>query len=158
MRLVNDLKKRGLRIDAVGMQGHMGMDYPNFERFEGSLQAFANTGAKVMITEWDMSALPTVNTGANISDRAEYQKQLNPYPEVLSDSVSLAWNSRMRTFWDLFMKHSDVITRVTAWGLTDGDSWKNDWPVRGRREYPLLFDRNYEPKPFVNELIETNNF
>ena len=82
---------------------------------------------------------------------------LTPYPEVLSDSVSLAWNSRMRTFWDLFMKHSDVITRVTAWGLTDGDSWKNDWPVRGRREYPLLFDRNYEPKPFVAELIEINN-
>lgn len=56
--LVRSLKEKGIRIDAVGMQGHMGMDYPTVEDFEKSLLAFAATGAKVMITEWDMSALP----------------------------------------------------------------------------------------------------
>ena len=57
----------------------------------------------------------------------------------------------MKTFMDMFIEHSDVITRVTAWGVHDGDSWKNNWPVRGRTDYPLLFDRNLEMKPFLKE-------
>lgn len=152
--LVRSLKEKGIRIDAVGMQGHMGMDYPTVEDFEKSLLAFAATGAKVMITEWDMSALPTVSRTANISDTAAYRKALNPYPETLPDSVSRIWNARMKSFFDLFLKHTDVITRVTAWGISDSDSWKNDFPMRGRREYPLLFDRNYQPKPFIRELLQ----
>lgn len=154
VKMVKDMKEKGLRVDAIGMQGHMGMDYPDIKEFEESILAFASTGAKVMITEWDMSALPTAKQGANISDTVAYRKILNPYPEALPDSVSEQWNARMEAFFNLFIKHSDVITRVTAWGVTDGDSWKNDFPVRGRRDYPLLFDRNYQPKSFVTELIE----
>lgn len=154
VKIVKDMKEKGLRVDAIGMQGHMGMDYPDMKEFEESILAFASTGAKVMITEWDMSALPTAKRSANISDTVAYRKMLNPYPEALPDNISKEWNARMTDFFNLFMKHSDVITRVTAWGVTDGDSWKNDFPVRGRRDYPLLFDRNYQPKPFVKELIE----
>ena len=40
------------------------------------------------------------------------------------------------------------------WGLTDGDSWKNGWPMAGRTDYPLAIDRNYNPKPFVEEIIK----
>ena len=154
VRMVNSLKEKGLRVDAIGMQGHMGLDYPSIGEYETSLLAFASTGAKVMITEWDMSALPTVNRGANIADKVAFEKALNPYPEALPDSVSNLWNARMKSFMELFIKHSDVITRVTGWGVSDGDSWKNDWPVPGRREYPLLFDRNYQPKPFLKEILE----
>ena len=153
VKLIKDLQARGLRIDAIGMQGHMGMDYPTVEEFETSLLAFAGTGIKVMITEWDMSALPTVNMGANISDTEEYQAKLNPYPDGLPEDVSAIWNGRMKDFTDLFIKHSDKVQRVTAWGISDRDSWKNNWPVRGRTEYPLLFDRNYEMKPFLNEYL-----
>lgn len=153
VRLVNDLKRRGLRIDAVGMQGHMGMDYPSVEEFEESLLAFAATGVKVMVTEWDMSALPTVSHTANVGDTVAYRKAMNPYPDGLPDSVSRAWNARMRAFLDLFVKHSDKISRVTAWGVSDEDSWKNDFPVHGRRDYPLLFDRQFQPKPFLRETL-----
>ena len=59
----------------------------------------------------------------------------------------------MKEVFNLFLKHADKITRVTAWGVTDKESWKNDFPVKGRTDYPLLFDRNYEPKAFVKELI-----
>lgn len=54
----------------------------------------------------------------------------------------------------IYLRNSDVISRVTAWGVSDGDSWRNDWPVRGRREYPLLFDRNYNPKPFLAKYLK----
>lgn len=154
VKLVNSLKARGLRIDAVGMQGHMGLDYPTLSDFETSLLAFAATGVKVMITEWDMTALPTVQRSANISDTVAYQKTLNPYPEALPDSISTLWNTRMKAFFELFLKHSEVITRVTAWGVSDGDSWRNYFPVAGRKDYALLFDRNHEPKPFVREFID----
>lgn len=153
VKLVSSLKEKGIRIDAVGMQGHMGMDYPDINEFEQSIVAFAGTGVKVMVTEWDMSALPTVEQSANISDTVAYQKMLNPYPETLPDSVSKAWNNRMKQFFGLFEKHADVISRVTAWGVSDSDSWKNDFPVKGRHDYPLLFDRNYQPKPFVKEIM-----
>ena len=153
VKLVSSLKEKGIRIDAVGMQGHMGMDYPDINEFEQSIVAFAGTGVKVMVTEWDMSALPRVKQSANISDTVAYQKMLNPYPETLPDSVSKAWNNRMKQFFGLFEKHADVISRVTAWGVSDSDSWKNDFPVKGRHDYPLLFDRNYQPKPFVKEIM-----
>lgn len=153
VRLVNQLKERGLRIDAIGMQSHMGIDYPQIDQFEQSIKAFAATGCNIMITEWDMSALPTVNTSANISEVTSYDAELNPYPEALPDSVSRIWNQRMNDFFHLFLKHADVISRVTVWGVSDGDSWKNDFPVKGRKDYPLLFDRNMQPKPFVRELL-----
>lgn len=154
VKLIRSLKEKGLRIDAVGMQGHMGMDYPKIEEFEKSMLAFAAEGVKVMITEWDMSALPTARQSANITDTIAFRQSLNPYTETLPDSVSQAWNARMKQFFNLFEKHADIVTRVTAWGVTDGDSWKNDFPMKGRHDYPLLFDRNYQPKAFVTELIE----
>lgn len=153
VRIANDMKARGIRIDGIGMQGHMGMDYPKPEEFEECLLTLASTGCNVMITEWDMSALPTVNTGANISDTVAFKKALNPYPDGLPEDVAAVWNGRMDTFLNIFLKHSDKITRVTAWGVSDGDSWKNNWPVFGRKEYPLLLDRDHEPKEFLNKYL-----
>ena len=154
MDMVKKLKARGLRIDAIGMQGHMGMDYPRIDKYERSIKAFASTGCKVMITEWDMSALPSINTGADISVTVGYDASKNPYPGGLPADVSRAWNKRMGEFFSLFLKYSDVISRVTVWGLTDADSWKNDYPMPGRTDYPLWFDRGYQMKPFMRELVD----
>lgn len=154
VKIVNDLKARGLRIDGIGMQSHVGMDYPDMQEYEESLLAFAGTGCNVMITEWEMSALPTINFGADISDTVAFKKAYNPYPDELPEDVAAEWNSRMKALMDLYVKHSDKISRVTAWGVSDGDSWKNDWPMKGRKEYPLLFDRNHQPKPFLDEYLK----
>lgn len=156
VQLVRDLRAAGLRIDGVGMQGHMGMDYPDAAEFERSIRAFADAGVKVMITEWDVTVLPTVTQGAEVSDSFAYRQEMNPYPDGLPTGVEEAWNERIRTFFDIFVRNSDVISRVTAWGVTDGDTWRNDWPMPGRRDYPLLFDREYRMKPVVAEIIEKN--
>lgn len=153
VKIVNEMKSKGIRIDAIGMQSHMGLDYPNLTDYENSIKAFASTGCKVMITELDMGALPSVNRGANISDTVAYQRELNPYPDKLPANVSEQWNNRMDELMTIYLRHADVISRVTAWGVSDGDSWRNDWPVRGRREYPLLFDRNYNMKPFLHKYL-----
>ena len=152
-RLVKQLRERGLRIDAVGMQGHIDLHHPSLEEFEKSIETYAGAGVKVMITEFDMSALPSPWHSANISDTLSYEQRMNPYVNGLPDSISVQWNARMMEFMQLFIRHADVITRVTAWGVTDGNSWKNGFPIRGRTDYPLFFDRQYRPKPFIEELI-----
>lgn len=159
VRLVKQLKERGIRIDAVGMQGHMTMDFPLVSAFEESMLAFAATGAKVMITELDMTLLPSPrpNIGANVSASFEYNAEMNPYPDALPDSVSQAWNARMGEFFQLFLKHKDIISRVTVWGVADSDSWRNDWPIKGRTDYALLFDRNHQPKPVVETITKESN-
>lgn len=156
VKLVNQLKERGIRIDGVGMQGHVGMEYPSLTEYEAAINAYAGAGVKVMITEFDMSALPSPrqNVGANVADVEAYRQEVNPYTNGLPDSVATAWNNRMMEFFDLFLRHSDKISRVTMWGVADGDSWKNDFPMRGRTDYPLLFDRNHQPKPIVALIIE----
>ena len=156
VKLVKDLKKRGIRIDAIGMQGHVGMEYPKISEFEKSMLAFAETGVKVMITELDLTVIPSPNpnVGAEVSASFEYKKEMNPYPKELPEEMAKAWTARMNDFFRLFLKHQDIITRVTLWGVADHNSWRNDWPMNGRTDYPLLFDRNYQPKPIVDLIIK----
>ena len=156
VKMVKDLKSQGVRIDGVGLQGHMDMVFPDLDEFEKSMLAFAETGVKLMITELDVTVLPRpgIDVGAEISASFEYQQKLNPYAEGLPDSVSIALNNRYNDIFKLFLKHSDILERVTLWGVYDGQSWRNNWPVRGRTDYALLFDRNFQPKPVVKTIIE----
>lgn len=154
-RLINTIKERGLRIDGIGMQGHIGMTRPTLEEYQETIDGYVNAGVKVLITELDMSALPEPRRmgGANLADRETYRKEIDPYTEGLPEEVSIEWNNRMMDFFNLFLDNSDNIIRVTMWGVSDGDSWKNGFPVRGRTDYPLLFDRDHNPKPIVTQLI-----
>lgn len=138
------------------MQGYVGMESPSLEEYEAAIRAYVSAGVKVMITEFDLSALPSPrrNIGANISEVEAYRQEVNPYPDGLPDSVYTTWNDRMMGFFDLFLRNSDPISRVTLWGVSDGNSWKNDFPMRGRTDYALLFDRNYQPKPIVDDIIQ----
>ena len=156
VKMVKDLKSQGVRIDGVGLQGHMDMVFPDLDEFEKSMLAFAETGVKLMITELDVTVLPRpgIDVGAEISASFEYQQKLNPYAEGLPDSVSIALNNRYNDIFKLFLKHSDILERVTLWGVYDGQSWRNNWPVRGRTDYPLIFDRNFQPKPVVKSIVE----
>jgi endo-1,4-beta-xylanase len=78
---------------------------------------------------------------------------MNPYPDGFPDSVSEELAKRYRDIFALFDKHKDKISRVTFWGLHDGISWKNNFPVFGRTDYPLIFDREMKPKKACWELI-----
>lgn len=152
--MVKKLQEQGVRIDGIGMQGHLGLD-SDLTEFEKSIQAFADLGVKVMITELDVSTLPSPwsNAGADLSKGAEYEQRMNPYTEGLPDSVNVAFNTFYLDLFNLFLKHQDKISRVTLWGVNDGHSWKNNWPIRGRTDYPLLFDRNNQPKQVVDDII-----
>ncbi len=154
--MIKKLQAQGARVDAIGMQCHVGLDYPTISEFEKSIEAFTALGVKVMITEMDLSVLPSPfrNMGADISTNVDYKKQLNPYADSLPDSVNILFENRYLDFFKLFLKHQDEISRVTVWGVNDLNSWRNNWPVMGRTDYPLLFDRNNRAKPVVKKIID----
>jgi endo-1,4-beta-xylanase len=55
----------------------------------------------------------------------------------------------------LFLKHKDKLGRVTFWGADDGHSWLNGFPIPGRTNHPLLFDRQGQPKPAFDAVVST---
>lgn len=141
-------KKRGVPIQGIGLQGHVGLDFPNMSEFEASIEAYAKQGMRIHITELDVDVLPVAwgHQGAEISTNFEYSKRLNPWPNGLPQKIEDQLTARYAQLFKLFLKHRDSIERITLWGTGDIESWKNNFPVRGRTNYPLLFDRDYEPK------------
>lgn len=154
VNLVKELKSEGCRIDAVGSQSHMHMNSPTLEAAETSFKKLKAAGVKILITEWDISILPSPFEGAEISRNFNYSEKMDPYREAVPDSVQQKWNKRMLDMFGLFLKYQDVIDRVTVWGLTDNTTWLNNFPIRGRKDYPVLFDRNNQRKSVVNEMIK----
>ncbi len=61
---------------------------------------------------------------------------------------------RYADFFEFFLKNKDKVSRVTIWGIHGGQSWTNFWPIRRRTNYPILFDRGYQPKAAFGALIE----
>ncbi|MDX2185909.1 MAG: endo-1,4-beta-xylanase [Opitutaceae bacterium] len=61
---------------------------------------------------------------------------------------------RYGQLFSVYAKHAANLERITFWGVTDGDSWLNNWPIRGRTDYPLLFDRSHKPKPAFDAVME----
>ena len=159
MELIKKLKAAGVPIYAIGLQGHDKMDWPTVGQQDRTITTFASLGIKVNITELDIDVLPRPAPGssADISQNFELRAQLNPYAQGLPDSVQQALARRYAELFAVFQKHREVIDRVTFWGVTDGDSWLNGWPVRGRTSYPLLFDRAGQPKPAFGAVIRTSN-
>jgi endo-1,4-beta-xylanase len=156
VRLLKNLQAKGLRIDGVGMQGHWDYDYPTNEELEAAIEAYAGLGLKVMVTELDLTALPKpeMGTGADIWRRFELTDEINPYVAGLPDEMQQKLAQRYAELFSIFHKHKNKISRITFWGVDDGSSWRNNWPIRGRTDYPLLFGRDYQPKPAFYSVIE----
>jgi endo-1,4-beta-xylanase len=157
VRLVKGLRDKGLRIDAVGMQAHYGLGHPeDWSDFAGSIEAFAALGVDVHITELDISVLPPpdeASRGADLGVNHELNARFNPYVNGLPADVETAQIGRYVDLFRILLDHRDSVSRVTFWGVDDGDSWKNDWPMRGRTDYPLLFDRQGRPKRVFFKVI-----
>jgi endo-1,4-beta-xylanase len=142
IRLVKSLRSRGIRIDGIGNQGHWRLETPSIAEIEASLLDLRSTGLKVMYTELDINLLPQAARGADPS-------VANPYANGLPEDKQQALARRYADIFGIFVKHRDAVSRVTFWGLSDGDSWLN----RGRTNHPLLWDRQRQPKPAFDAVV-----
>ncbi|WP_342317239.1 endo-1,4-beta-xylanase [Lysobacter sp. FW306-1B-D06B] len=161
VRMVKQLQAAGVRIDGIGMQGHWGLNYPSLADIEAAIDAYAALGVKVMITELDVDVLPLTREGQVIGtvmahkqfQLPEFKRYLDPYRDGLPPMVQQQLANRYAELFALFHRKRDVIDRVSLWGVHDGMSWKNDYPVPGRINYPLLFDRDRQPKPALDAVL-----
>jgi endo-1,4-beta-xylanase len=146
--LIKKLQAEGVPVTAVGLQDHVKLDWPTVEQEDATISDFAKLGVKVMITELDVDLL----SRSRSADVAEVQKQVvsNNYTNGLPEVMQQALSKRYGDLFSVFVKHRNDITLVTFWGVTDGDSWLN----RGRMNYPLLFDRQWQPKPAFDAVIK----
>jgi endo-1,4-beta-xylanase len=155
--LIKRLRAEGIPVKAVGIQGHHKVFCPSFAAEDSTITAFGEQGVHVNITELDVDVLPSLasNCWADISYTVPPGARLNPYQAELPDSVQGVLSDRYAGMFGVYLKHRDIIDRITFWGVADGDSWLNNWPVRGRTSHPLLFDREGRLKPAFEAVLET---
>ncbi len=157
IKLIKKIQESGARIDGVGIQGHWHVGKIPLKDIEESILEYSALGLKVMFTELDIEVLERNFQGADVNQRMANSPEINPYTNGLPDNVQKQLADDYEALFKLFLKHKDKVTRVTFWGVNDGDSWLNNWPVRGRTNYPLLFDRNNQPKPAYFKVVGLKN-
>lgn len=131
VRFLRDLLDRGTPVHGMGLQGHWDIYDPSLAEIEQAIEAYAALGLEVQITELDISLYHWSDTG---SFKA-------PPPELLAKQAE-----RYRQIFDLLRRYRGVVTGVTIWGPADDWTWKDNFPVRGRKDWPLLFDENHRMK------------
>ena len=161
--LIKKLQAEGVPVTAIGLQDHAKLDWPTPEQEDATITAFAGLGLKVMITELDIDTAKATqrNRSADISLNGQVGTN-SPVPVAsvgtkqaateLPESVQQLLAKRYGELFAVFVKHRDVVTLVTFWGVTDGDSWLN----RGRVNHPLLFDRAGRPKLAFGAVLQTS--
>lgn len=154
--MLKGLLESGVPIDAVGMQGHYSLKWPEIGEVEKAIEDFSALGLKVMITELDVDVLPSKgDVGvADVSRVEAGDPKLDPYTDGLPEEVQKQLADRYAELFKVFVRHRKDITRVTFWGLGDGQSWLNYFPIRGRTNHPLLIDRKLLPKPAFFAVLE----
>ncbi|MBN7817106.1 endo-1,4-beta-xylanase [Algoriphagus pacificus] len=153
---VKEMKAEGIRITAIGMQGHYTVNGPSIEEIEQGILDIYEAGFKVAITELDVDVLPRPRNseGADLNINYANSPEFNPYKDGITPEGKAQLANRYGEIFKLFEKHKDKINRVTFWGLYDGRSWLNNFPVRGRTNYPLPIDRDMKLKEDVFNSIK----
>ncbi|HVZ65214.1 MAG TPA: endo-1,4-beta-xylanase [Lacunisphaera sp.] len=150
LRLLRSLREAGVRVDAIGIQGHWHLEWPETSVIVDAIREFYAAGFPVMITELDVDVLPRTVSGA---DLVSVEEGPNPYPHGLPAEMQQRLAARYREIFEALLTPPGV-TMITFWGPDDAHSWLNDFPVKHRTNYPLLFDRQSEPKPAMFAVAE----
>lgn len=145
-KLVTDLKAAGIPIHGIGLQGHWALNEPSYDQLDKTLSKLSSTGLKLQITELDISAYPK-----------EHQARERKPEDDQTAFTSEKEQKQMEVYrmcFELFRKYKDSITGVTFWNISDRYSWLDNFPVRNRKDYPLLFNKELKPKKAYYEVIK----
>ncbi|MDO9581108.1 MAG: endo-1,4-beta-xylanase [Bacteroidales bacterium] len=138
-RLLKQLLDAGVPVHGVGLQGHWNINNPTEKDLRDAIEMFSSLGLKIQITELDVSIYSSdeKDPSDNVLTEEREQKQIEKYKMVFK----------------VFRDYKNVISGITFWNVSDKSSWLNNYPVRGRKNYPLLFDRNLQPKKAYQEVV-----
>lgn len=146
---IENMIESGAPIHGIGSQSHFSINnMPDYDQIEKSITDFADLGIDVMITELDLNVLP-----ASVYDFDVEEDERDIYKDGLPDEVQQQLTEVYTDLFKIYLKHSDLLTRVTFWGVSDDGTWLNYLPFE-QTNYPLLFDRENNPKPAFHALID----
>ncbi len=138
-KLIDEIKATpDARIDVIGMQSHVKVDYPAItgkDSFEEAVQMFVEKGVNVQVTELDIANGKSPNSDLRL--KAIYNQYFNMF-------------IRNRKTAD-----KNGIEGVTIWGLNDEGTWLNALDeYNGYTQYPLLFRNSFTCKPAFYGVLE----
>lgn len=127
-----------------------------------AIDAYAALGLKVMITELDVDVLPITKEGQVIGtglmhpqyQLEEFETFLDPYKNAIPSEVEDKLAKRYQDLFEIFYNRKEKIDRVTFWGVDDSMSWKNNYPIPNRTNYPLLWNRKLQPKSAIDAILK----
>lgn len=146
IKLVTDLKKAGVPIHGIGLQGHWAVNEPSRTQLDSTLTEFAATGFKLHVTELDISVYP--------KEHQRRDRKAGDYDTTFSELKKKQQFEVYKMCFEMFRKHKKSISSVTFWNISDRHSWLDNFPVQGRKDYPLLFDKALKPKKAYYEVIK----
>ena len=144
-RLLKQLVEAGVPVNAVGLQGHWSIYEPSPKDLTETIEKFSSLGLKVQITELDISIYPWEK-----NKRPKLPTDADAYTQQLEQQQT----DQYRKVFKIFREYKNVITGVTFWNISDKNTWLNHYPVEGRKNYPLLFDENLQPKKAYWEVVK----
>lgn len=144
-RLLKKLVDKGVPIHGVGLQGHWSIFEPSTEELEEAIERYSSLGLQLHFTELDVSVYPW--------EKERRNKRLDE-TDTLSVSSQQKQIKQYEKIFTVFRKYKDHITNVTFWNLSDRYSWLDYYPVRGRKNYPLLFDENLKRKSAYWKVVD----
>lgn len=145
IRLVKSLQQKGVPIHGIGLQAHWAINEPSYQQLDSTLKEFAETGLQLQITELDISVYPKEHE-ARSRQPADADTSFSAEKEALQ-------RQRYKEAFELFRKYKEHITGVTFWNISDRTSWLDDFPVRNRKDHPLLFDASLQRKSAYADVI-----
>ncbi len=143
-RLLKSLKDRGVPVDGVGLQAHWSLQEPTEDELRSAIKRYSSLGLKIQITELDLSVYPW-----EINKRSKKPDESDVFTPALENKQA----AKYAMVFKVFRENKNVINSVTFWNISDRYSWLNEYPVMGRKNYPLLFDRNLQPKKAYHEVV-----
>ena len=144
-KLVKKLIDAKVPIHGVGLQGHWSVYDPNEKEVAASIEKFAALGLKVQITELDVSIYPLEHSPR---DRKPGE------PDQFTPDLEQKQIAQYKMAFSVFRNNKSTLTGVTFWNVSDKHSWLDNFPVKGRKNYPLLFDENLQPKKAYWEVVK----
>lgn len=138
--LVKSLVEQDVPIHGVGLQAHWNLYDPSLDDIRTAIEKYASLGLQLQLTELDISMF---RFGDERMDLTAVSAELL---ELQAD--------RYAAIFALLREYRDVISSVTFWGAADDYTWLDNFPVRGRKNWPFLFDDGHLPKPAFYRMIE----
>jgi endo-1,4-beta-xylanase len=136
VRVVQDLKNRGIPIDAVGHEMHNDINYPAPPAVETAIRTVAELGVDQQVTEFDLSVY---NAG---DDTSNYGANGGTVPLSIIAQQGYLYEQ----YFDVFRRMRRHLSGVTFLGMADADTWLDSFPIN-RLDLPLPFDTELQAKP-----------